>query len=72
MVERADNKSESAKKRPSDAAPIMSQVDAWFTREVLPLEVSLMQFLHRNWRNQSEIADLRQEVYVRVTAASCG
>jgi len=48
----------------------MSQVDAWFTREVLPLEVSLMQFLRHNWRNESEIADLRQEIYVRVYEAA--
>jgi len=45
------------------AAP---DLDAWFSREVLPLESALMQYLQHNWRNQSDIADLRQEVYVRV------
>jgi RNA polymerase sigma-70 factor (ECF subfamily) len=39
---------------------------AWFAREVLPLEAVLTQFLYRNWRNESDIADLRQEVYVRI------
>jgi RNA polymerase sigma-70 factor (ECF subfamily) len=39
---------------------------AWFSREVLPLEAVLTQFLSRNWRNQSDIVDLRQEVYVRI------
>jgi RNA polymerase sigma-70 factor (ECF subfamily) len=34
--------------------------------EVLPLEAMLMRFLVRNWKNTSEIADLRQEVYARV------
>lgn len=38
----------------------------WFIREVLPLEALLMQYLHHNWQNKSDIADLRQEVYVRV------
>jgi len=43
-----------------------SEVAAWFVREVLPLEGILMQYLHHNWRNQSDITDLRQEVYVRI------
>lgn len=42
------------------------QVDEWFTREVLPLEPALMRFLRRNWRNESELQDLRQELYVRL------
>lgn len=45
------------------AAP---DVDAWFEREVLPLEAALMQFLRHNWRNRSDISDLRQDIYVRV------
>jgi RNA polymerase sigma-70 factor (ECF subfamily) len=47
-----------------------SKVDDWFTGEVLPFEVLLMQFLQHNWRDKSEIADLRQEVYVRVYEAA--
>jgi len=43
-----------------------SEARDWFVREVLPLEADLMQFLHRNWRNKSDIADLRQDIYVRV------
>ena len=39
---------------------------AWFCREVLPLEPALTRFIRRNWRNESDIADLRQEVYERV------
>ncbi len=38
--------------------------------EVLPLEAMLVRFLRRNWRNEGEIADLRQEVYARVYEAS--
>lgn len=45
------------------AAP---DVDAWFEREVLPLEAALMQYLQHNWRNKSDITDLRQDIYVRV------
>src|SRR6185437_5228285 len=37
---------------------------------VLPLEAALMQFLQHNWRNKNDIADLRQEVYVRVFDAA--
>lgn len=48
----------------------VSEVDAWFVREVLPLESVLMQFLRRNWSNKSEIADMRQDVYVRVYEAA--
>jgi RNA polymerase sigma factor (sigma-70 family) len=48
-----------------------TDANAWFVREVLPLEAALLQFLHNNWRNESEIEDLLQDIYVRVhTAAS--
>jgi RNA polymerase sigma-70 factor (ECF subfamily) len=42
------------------------KLSAWFMREVLPLEAALTQFLHRNWRNPTEVVDLRQDVYVRI------
>lgn len=45
-------------------------VDQWFVTEVLPLEQALMRFLRRNWRDHGEIADLRQEIYVRVYEAA--
>lgn len=44
----------------------VSEVEAWFVREVLPLEATLMQFLRRNSRNRADVADLCQDVYVRV------
>ncbi len=46
-------------------------LDDWFVGEVLPLEPMLTRFLRRNWRNHSEIADLRQEVYARAFDAAC-
>jgi RNA polymerase sigma-70 factor (ECF subfamily) len=40
--------------------------DTWFVEEVLPLEPMLMRLLGRNWHDAAEIADLRQETYVRI------
>ncbi len=48
----------------------VSGVNAWFIREVLPLEAGLMQFLRRCVRDESDAADLRQDVYVRVYEAA--
>jgi RNA polymerase sigma-70 factor (ECF subfamily) len=45
-------------------------LEAWFVDEVLPLEAALMQFLRRSGRNAHEIADLRQEIYLRVCEAA--
>lgn len=47
-----------------------SEAKVWFVREVLPLEATLMHFLRQNWRNASELDDLRQEVYARVLKAA--
>jgi RNA polymerase sigma factor (sigma-70 family) len=40
--------------------------DQWFTEKILSQEISLTRYLHRVWPNASEIADLRQDIYVRV------
>jgi len=45
-------------------------VSAWFVREIVPLEANLMHYLQHNWRNASDIPDLRQEIYVRVLASA--
>ncbi len=45
-------------------------VSAWFIREIVPLEANLMHYLQHNWRNPSDIPDLRQEVYARVLEAA--
>jgi RNA polymerase sigma factor (sigma-70 family) len=47
------------------------EAKAWFVREVLPLEAALMQFLRHNWRNESDIIDIRQDVYEQVYEAAC-
>jgi len=56
--------------KPADMAHAVSEVDAWFAREVLPLEAAIMQFLRRNWRNGSEVSDLLQEIYANVYEAA--
>lgn len=42
-----------------------AEVNDWFVREVLPLEVELTRFLQQNWRNRDDIDDLCQDIYVR-------
>lgn len=54
----------------TETPPTLSEVKAWFGREILPLEASLMQYLEHNWRNASDIADLRQEIYVQIYQAA--
>lgn len=46
------------------------QLQAWFNREVFPLEAALTRYIRRHWRNDSDIADLRQEIYVRLYASA--
>jgi len=70
MVESFEIGRMNADEPPSDAASAVSRAKEWFGREVLPLEASLMQYLEHNWRNASDIADLRQEVYIRVYTAA--
>lgn len=48
----------------------VSRLDAWFTAEVLPLEPVLIRFLRRIWRNENDIRDLCQDVYVEIYQAA--
>ncbi len=66
MVETPDTKAKPNNPHPEDAGVSTHDLKAWFVREVLPLEASLVQFLRQSWRHGDEIADLRQDVYVRV------
>jgi RNA polymerase sigma-70 factor (ECF subfamily) len=52
------------------AAVNAAALEEWFVREVLPLEAMLMQFLRHNWRDKSDIEDMRQEIYIRVCEAA--
>jgi RNA polymerase sigma-70 factor (ECF subfamily) len=66
MTETMEPESNEVDPRMQGAVIAASEVDAWFVREILPLEAALMQFLQHNWRNKSDIADLRQDIYVQV------
>jgi RNA polymerase sigma-70 factor (ECF subfamily) len=70
MVEKTPETGRESASQMADAAMNASELKAWFVREVLPLEAILMHFLRHNWRDASEIEDLRQEVYARVCEAA--
>jgi RNA polymerase sigma factor (sigma-70 family) len=69
MAEIPDDNLESSRRRGAAAIPA-SALKEWFVREVLPLEAALMQYLQHSCRDKNEIADLRQDVYVRVYEAA--
>ena len=71
MVEKRDTSQIGVGPRQEGVGVGAPEALAWFIREVLPLEAMLTQFLHHNWRNRSEIPDLRQDTYVRVYEAAC-
>lgn len=68
-MEPRDSHREGAARAPG-LAMTESEVEAWFVREVLPLEAMLMQYLRHNWQDRESVEDLRQEVYMRVCAAA--
>jgi RNA polymerase sigma factor (sigma-70 family) len=41
------------------------ELNAWFVREVLPLERALTSYIRRNWRVREDVAELRQDIYER-------
>lgn len=45
-------------------------LQAWFVREVLPLERGLVRFIARNWRVADEVNDIRQDVYALAIAGA--
>lgn len=45
-------------------------LEAWFVREILAHEGALTRYLSRAWSNPADVADLRQEVYVKVLEAA--
>ena len=70
MAKISDTDRKIADLRRMDAAMTAPAVQDWFVREVLPLEAALMQFLQQNWRNKSDIADLRQDIYTQIYDAA--
>lgn len=47
-----------------------ARVDHWFVAKVLPLEAELDSFLRHHLRGSSDVADVRQDVLVRVYKAA--
>jgi RNA polymerase sigma factor (sigma-70 family) len=45
---------------------VNAALDHWFATEILPHEAALTRYLRRVWAGQAEVADFRQEVYVRI------
>src|ERR1044072_3151086 len=70
MMEKSDRDLEGAEQKRSDTQMSASAALAWFLKEVLPLEAILMRYLRHNWRDQSDIEDLLQDVYIRVFEAA--
>ncbi len=70
MTETPDTNREDAGPPHLGAGVSAAEVMAWFAREVLPMEPTLMLFLRSNWRNKDDIDDLRQDVYLRVCEAA--
>lgn len=70
MGEIPEGHRDSAEARGQGAGMSAPEAKAWFVREILPLEAALMQFLRHNWRNESDITDIRQDIYARVFATA--
>ena len=54
--------------RTNSAAP--EPFDTWFKHEILCHEQMLVRFISRVWLRQDEVADIRQEAYIRVYEAA--
>jgi len=70
MTEARDPTSLEPDLRRPDAGSAVSDVKDWFVREVLPLEAMLMHFLQQNWRNRSDLEDIRQDIYAQLLTAA--
>jgi RNA polymerase sigma-70 factor (ECF subfamily) len=70
MAETPESNRENADPHGSGAPMTAPDVNAWFVREVLPLEAGLIRFLSRRWRNSKDVEDLVQDVYMRVYEAA--
>jgi RNA polymerase sigma-70 factor (ECF subfamily) len=50
--------------------PVPSLFDTWFKQHILVHEAALTRYLNRAWPRRHEVADLRQEIYVRLYEAT--
>lgn len=70
MAKTSDNGREGDISQDHGVAPAASDVNAWFVREVLPLEAAVKQYLRRGWHNDSDLEDMCQDVLVRTFEAA--
>jgi RNA polymerase sigma-70 factor (ECF subfamily) len=70
MTDTSEIDRENTGARGQDMTAREEKLHAWFVREVLPLEAALTNYLRHNWRNQADISDLVQDIYVRVYDAA--
>lgn len=70
MTDTSETDRENADARSQNMTAREQDLHAWFVREVLPLEAVLTNYLRHNWRNQADISDLLQDIYVRVYDAA--
>lgn len=70
MAEAQEPSRDGANKTRDGAGISLSVLEAWFLREVWPLEAILMQYLRQNWHDQAATQDLLHDVYVRVYEAA--
>ena len=70
MADRPKNEFEGQTSPASGEAVGMDDLEAWFIREVLPLEAVLIQYLSRGARNKADVEDLRQDLYMKVCLAA--
>ena len=43
-----------------------AELDHWFATEILPHEAALTRYLRRVWLSRAEVADFRQEIFIRI------
>lgn len=70
MADRPGNEFEGKVSPVSGEAVSMDDLEAWFVREVLPLETVLISYLSRGGRSRVEVEDLLQDLYEKVCTAA--
>jgi RNA polymerase sigma-70 factor (ECF subfamily) len=70
MADTSETNREGAGPEARDVSRRVPDLHAWFVREVLPLEAALRGYLRNNRQSSAEIADLLQDIYVRVYEAA--
>jgi RNA polymerase sigma-70 factor (ECF subfamily) len=70
MKNASDNHRGDGNLRKAGEGTDVSDVKAWFVREVLPLEGTLLQFLRKSSSSNADAEDICQEVYMRIFTAA--